>query len=133
MPTNIRTSRSDLLYPELSYKIVGCLINAYAKTGPGHREKIYQRATALMFKNANIKFQEQVYVPIKIDDTLIGKNYLDFLIEDKIIIELKAKSTFSYYEIDQLYQYLKALGLELGLLVHFTADGVKYKRIINKY
>lgn len=131
MATNIRTKRPDLIYPDLSYKIVGSLFSTFEALGPGHREVIYQRGLAEILRKNNISFKEQVYAPVKIGEVLIGKSYLDFLIEDCVIIEIKARSQFSQKEIKQLYEYLKSLHLQLGMLVHFTSDGVRYKRILN--
>lgn len=76
-------------------------------------------------------FEEQVYAKIKFQNDLIGKIFFDFLVENKIILEIKKGDRFSRTDIAQLYGYLKASNLKLGILVHFTKDGIKYKRILN--
>lgn len=123
--------RTDLLYPELSYKIIGSLFEVFNKLGPGYLEKYYQNAISVSFKDVGLTFKEQVYTPLIFKNTKIGRCFLDFLIEDKIILELKVGDRFSRQDIEQIHSYLKANSLQLGLLVNFTSQGVKFKRIIN--
>lgn len=127
----MKNLRDDLLYPELSYKIIGILFEVSNKIGSGCLEKYYQRATVASFKETGLKFQEQVYVPFIFKDVKIGKCFLDFLVEDKIVLELKTGDRFSRQDIEQIYSYLKINNLKLGLLVNFTSRGIKFKRILN--
>jgi GxxExxY protein len=120
-----------LIYPELSYKIVGCAFDVYNQLGYGHSEKIYQRALAESFRSKQIKFIEQVYYNIKFNEKIIGKSFLDFEIESNIIVELKKDYRFSKTHIDQVLDYLKISSLKLAILFNFTKEGVVYKRIIN--
>jgi GxxExxY protein len=123
--------RDDLVYPELSYEIIGCAYEVLDELGPGHMEKIYQKALAIVLSTKNIKFKEQVYYPVKFRSKLIGKGFLDFLIEEKIIVELKKDNRFSKTNIEQVFNYLKLSGLSLAILINFTKEGIKFKRIIN--
>ncbi|HAH04024.1 TPA: GxxExxY protein [Candidatus Komeilibacteria bacterium] len=127
--------KSDLIYPDFSFKIIGILFDVYNELGFGYQEKYYQRAIASVFyKNKNkIKFKEQVKIPLAFKRTKIGYYYLDFLIEDKIILEIKRGNYFSRQNIGQVYAYLKATNLKSGILANFTNKGVRYKRIINLY
>lgn len=124
-------NKKDLLYPELSYKIIGCAYDVYNQLGFGHHEKFYQRAMAESFRFKNIKFSEQVYFPLKFNGKTIGKNFFDFLLEDKIIVELKKDARFSKQHIDQVLEYLRTSNLKLALLINFSKTDVIYKRIIN--
>lgn len=124
--------RSDLAYPELSYQIVGCAYEAFKSLGYGHMEKIYQKAMAVLLKERNLSHKEQVYIPIKFRDKIIGKSFLDFCIEEKIIVELKKDFHFSKAHIDQVLNYLKTSNLELAILINFGKEGVTFKRIINQ-
>lgn len=81
--------RSDLLYPDLSFKINGILFKVFKKLGRGHREIYYQRATKIGSEKERIKFNEQFYVPIIFESGVVGKYFLDFLIDGKIILEIK--------------------------------------------
>lgn len=75
--------RQDLIHPELSYKIIGILFEAYNDLGHGLQEKYYQRAVALRLKQVGIKFLQQVKVNLKFKNNNIGNYFLDFLIDDK--------------------------------------------------
>ncbi|PIY59662.1 GxxExxY protein, partial [Candidatus Wolfebacteria bacterium CG_4_10_14_0_8_um_filter_37_11] len=99
--------------------------------GFGHKESFYQKAVAINLENASLKFEEQLPVNIKYKGKKIGIYYFDYLIEDKIVLELKVRNYFSKKDIEQLYSYLKARDLKLGIIAHFTRAGVKFKRIVN--
>jgi len=124
-------SGDHLIYPELSYLIVGCAFDVYNILGPGHSEKIYQRAMAEALLKKQIKFIEQVYYNLRFEGKIIGKSFLDFEVESILIVELKKDERFSYTHINQVLDYLKITGLKLAILFNFTKEGVKYKRIIN--
>jgi len=123
--------KTDLIYPELSYKIIGLLFEVYNNLGPGYQEKYYQRAIAAALQKEGFKFREQVSIPLNYLNKKIGRYILDFLIEEKIVLEIKRGDRFSRRDIEQLYGYLKANDLKLGLLANFTNHGVKFKRILN--
>lgn len=125
------TKRKDLIYAEAHYKIVGILFDVFKTLGPGYKEKYYQKAVAIALKKNDLQFKEQVSTPLIFQETQIGINFLDFLIDDKIILELKKGDYFNRQTIEQVNQYLKATGLKLGLIATFTSKGVKIKRIIN--
>ncbi len=123
--------RDDLVYPELSYKLIGYAFEVFDELGPGHSEKTYQKAYALMLRKNNHPFIEQAYYPIKFRNEIISKGFLDFKVEDKIIIELKKDGRFSKTRIEQVFNYLKISQLKLALLINFATEGVLFKRIIN--
>jgi GxxExxY protein len=79
--------RKDLVYPELSYQIIGILFEVFKQLGGGYQEKYYQRAIALELRRCKLKYREQVSMPLNYKDERIGKYFLDFLIEDKIILK----------------------------------------------
>ncbi len=128
---NKMIQKQDLIYPELSYKLVGLAYNVHNELGHGHLEKIYQKAYAKELKEANIEFKEQAPYKVVYKEEVIGNNYLDFLIEDKIIIELKRSDFHSKKYIDQISNYIKVSNLKLALLINFTSNGVRIKRIVN--
>ena len=122
---------SDLIYPNLSYKIVGVLFEVYNDMGHGYQEKYYQRAIAEAFKKNNINFRQQVYIPVRFKNSNIGSYFLDFLVENKIILEIKRGNNFSRKNIEQVYAYLKAFNLKFkGILrtlqgMYVEDDGTK--------
>lgn len=123
--------RKDLIYPELSYKIIGSAFDVYNELGGGHQEKYYQRSLAESFLKNNLNFKEQLSCPITYNGKIIGRRFLDFLVEDKIIVELKKGVRFSKSHIDQVLEYLKINGLKLAILITFGNEGVIFKRIVN--
>lgn len=125
--------RKDLLYPELSYEIVGCAYEVFKEIGFGHSEKVYQQAMAILFKEKNWNFKEQVYCNIKFRGAILNKRFLDFEVENKIIVELKKDVHFSKAHIDQVLDYLKLSKLKLAILINFGKEGVAYKRIVNVF
>src|SRR4030042_2691293 len=115
--------RDDLIYPELSYEIVGILFEVYNELGCGYQEKYYQKAIAELLKKRNLSFKEQVFTPIKFQEGKIGNYFLDFLIEEKIVLEIKRGEGFATTNIMQVNCYLKTTGLKLGILANFTSKG----------
>ncbi|MBU4369186.1 GxxExxY protein [Patescibacteria group bacterium] len=126
-------STTELIYPDLSYKITGILFEVFKDLGAGYQEKYYQRAISISLKENGLKFKEQVSIPLEYKSHKIGRLILDFLIEDKIVLEIKKGNYFSPSNIKQINAYLKATDLKLGLLANFTSSGVKFKRILNIY
>ena len=126
-----KLENNNLLFPELSYQVVGILFEVYNTLGYGYLEKYYQKATAALLKKFKIDFKEQVLVEIRMGDEVIAKGYADFIIEGKIILELKKGDSFRKNNIDQLHSYLKMTGLQLGILANFTSKGLLSKRIVN--
>lgn len=135
MSTNLRMRsllrREDLVLPELSYQIIGILFDVYNKLRYGFQEKTYQKAIAAASKNAGLQYKEQLYVPLTYADQRIGSYYLDFLIEDNVILEIKRGDRFIKAHIDQVYQYLVAKKLQLGILAYFAPRNLHFKRIAN--
>ncbi len=129
---NKMIQKQDLIYPELSYKLVGLAYNVFNELGHGHLEKIYQKAYAKELKEAGIVFKEQAPYQVIYKEEVIGNNYLDFLIEEKVIIELKRSDFYSKKYNDQLYNYIKYSNLKLAILINFTSNGVRIKRIVNE-
>ncbi|HPI67515.1 MAG TPA: GxxExxY protein [bacterium] len=122
-----------VIYPELSYKIVGILYSVFNNLGYGYQEKYYQRALIKAFTNEHLNFKSQLYAKLKYKDENIGFYLADFLIENKIILEIKVGDHFSQQYITQTFAYLKATKLKLAILAHFTNKGIIFKRILNLY
>jgi GxxExxY protein len=129
---NKMIQKQGLIYPELSYKLVGLAYNVFNELGHGHLEKIYQKAYAKELKEAGIIFKEQAPYQVIYKDEIIGNNFLDFLVEEKVIIELKRSDFYSKKYIDQVSNYIKVSNLKLAILINFTSNGVRIKRIVNE-
>lgn len=126
-------SKEDLIFPDLSYEIIGASFDVFNELGPGFQEKHYQKALARELSARKINFIEQLPIKLNYKDENIGRYFLDFLVEEKIILELKKGEHFSSRNIKQILNYLKSSNLQSGILIHFGNDSVKYKRIVNQY
>ena len=124
-------SKKDLLYPELSYQIIGILFDVFMSLGYGYKEKQYQKAIEIALASTPLDYKSQLPVKIFFKDKFVAIVYLDFLIENKIVLEIKHGNIFLKKDIDQVINYLKATNLKLGILARFTKGGVKFKRIVN--
>ena len=120
-----------IIESELSYKIMSILFDVHTKLGNQYQEKHYQRAIEMAFNKAKLQYKKQVCVDLLYDNHKIGKNFLDFIVENKIIVELKTVSVFRYQDVRQVLAYLKLAKLPLGILVNFRSQQLSYKRILN--
>lgn len=120
----------EIIYRELSYKLMGILFEVQKRFGGGYQEKYYQKAIANSLKMQKLPFIEQVKVDLEICGIELGRYYIDFIINNKIVLEIKSKNAFSQRDIRQVLGYLKRTGNKLGILASFTNRGLIYKRIL---
>lgn len=120
-----------LIYKELSYDVIGAIFEVYNELGYGFKERYYEDAIAVEFDRRKIKYKRQVPYRIKYKEEIIGNYRFDFLVEEKIIIELKTGDFYSKQNMTQVLQYLKVSDLKLAILINFTQHGVKSKRVLN--
>ncbi len=125
------TAENTLVFPELSYQVVGAAFDVFNELGWGYKEKVYEQALLLELQKFRLPIRSQVYIPLQYKENIIGKFFADIIVDDKILIELKIVSQLGYVHIKQIYPYLKAARFKLGILIYFTKDGVKYRRILN--
>jgi len=123
-------SPTKLLYPELSYQINGILFSVFKEIGPGYREKHVQRAVADAFRRAGLHFQEQFMVIMQSNANVVGRYFLDFVIEGTIVLELKVAERFFRKDYEQVKYYLHQSKLGLGLVARFGRNGVKVERVV---
>jgi len=122
---------AEFVYEDLSFKINGIAFEIYKTLGGDLKEKVYAEAFAELLERDGIPFRREVYYPVRINNKTIGKNYFDFIVYEKIVLELKRGSANYIQACKQLADYLKLSGLKLGLIIRFTKDGAKVKRIVN--
>ena len=120
----------NVVYPELSYKLVGLLYKVYNFLGGGYQEKYYQAAVRKELLTTNIPFLEQVKADLIYRSNVIGRYYLDFIIDHRIVLELKTAPVFAKRDIIQVLNYLKQSNLKLGVLVSFNRQNLTFKRIL---
>jgi len=123
-------TESKLLYADLTYKVRGAIFEVKKRLGFGHKENIYQKALAEEFKKQDIAFEQEKEIPIKYDDKKIGVYRPDFIIEDKIILELKALSFIGKTEKTQAWTYLKGSDYKLLLLINFGSGDLDIQRFV---
>lgn len=120
----------DFLYPELTYKIRGCIFAVWKELGPAFKESVYHKALEREFLKRKIPFENQKSVDIIYDGKKIGIYRPDFVIDDKILIELKVIPALTKLEEKQIWYYLKGTHYKLGLLVNFGGQRIQIKRWI---
>ena len=121
-----------MLHGALCYQIVGCVYDVRNKYGSGQKESVYQNALAEALTQANLPFKPEVPIVILSVDTgkKLGNYRLDFVVDDKVIIETKAMK-FTPTKIEQqLYSYLRSTPYEVGYLVNFGSTKLFIKRVI---
>ncbi len=120
-----------VFHKELSFIIVGILFEVYNELGYGYQEKYYERAIEKCFIDKKIKYKRQAPYKVLFKQKEIGKYYFDFLVDNKIIVELKKGDHFSKSNINQVKGYLKAANLKLAILANYTSKGVKILRVLS--
>jgi len=113
----------------LTYKIIGCAMRVHASLGNGFQEVIYQRALAIELRKADLNFDRELEMPIYYDEEHIGTRRVDFLVENEIMVELKALTKIEDVHLAQGLNYLVAYNLEKGLLINFGARSLEVKRL----
>ena len=107
-------------------------MTVHSSLGNGFQEVIYQRALAIEFQENLIAFDRELEMPIYYHEQHIGTRRVDFLVEDKISVELKAIIKLEDVHLAQAINYLEAYNLEIGLLINFGEQSLNFKRLTNK-
>ncbi len=118
------------LYSKLTYKVLGVLFSVHNQLGNSYQEKYYQRATAIALSKEKIKFKKERKVDVLFQDKKIGHHSLDFLIEEKIVLEIKTIPKLRKKDINQALSYMNYLQKQVGLLANFRPEQLEYKRLI---
>lgn len=122
---------SQIIYKEEAFKIIGCCLEVHKELGKGFNEVIYKDALEIEFQIKDIEYKREKEYDIAYKGHILPrKYYADFVLMDKIILEIKAIEMLTDSNIKQIWNYLATSKLRLGLLVNFGEDSLKYKRII---
>jgi len=124
------TNENEILYKELSYKIVGLAMRVHSKLGYGFLEKVYENALMVLFRREGIEAKQQAPITVYFEEEVVGNYYADILVEDKVILEIKSVENIIDAHIAQTLNYLKATGLRLAIILNFSKEKLKYKRIV---
>jgi len=123
---------AEYKYGDITEKVIGAAFRVHGTLGNGFQEVIYQRALELELKAMTINYAREFEMPIYYMDQQIGTRRVDFLIEEKISVELKAITKLEDVHIAQAINYLEAYNLEVGLLINFGSKRVEFHRFTNK-
>jgi GxxExxY protein len=122
---------AKIIYAELSFKIMECAFEVHNLLGPGFGEDIYELAMTVELEEREIQYTRQKPVEVIYKNIPIGVYRFDLVIEDKVILELKAVSALNELHKQQLLSYLKASHLQLGILINFGGRKVESSRVVH--
>jgi len=121
----------NIVYKELSYKVIGAAMEVHINLGPGFLESVYDEAFGIELKRINLRFEYQKDLRIFYKGEKLAKEFrVDYMIEDKILVENKAVKVITEIEEAQMHNYLKATGLKLGIIINYGSPSLEYKRIV---
>ena len=124
--------KTEYLHSELTSKIIKCAMNVHSDFCNGFQEIIYQRCLAIEFKENNLHFVREKEMDLYYKNKNVGTRRVDFLVENKIMVELKAVTKLEDVHLAQTINYLEAYGLDIGLLINFGSRSLDFKRVMNK-
>ena len=116
-------------HSNITGKIIGCAMKVHNTLGNGFQEVIYQRALAIELEKAGLSFQREMEMPIIYENQQIGTRRVDFFVEEKVMLELKALVQLENVHLAQALNYLEAYKIEIGLLINFGATSLQFKRL----
>jgi GxxExxY protein len=118
-------------HKELTHLIIGCAMKVHNTLGSGFQEVVYQRALAIEMRMRGLKYQRELEMDIFYEGEHIGTRRVDFFIEEKMMVELKALTKLDDLHLAQAMNYCQAYNLPSGLLINFGAKSLEFKRVFN--
>ena len=115
---------------ELTYLINGAIFEVNHELGGGFLEKVYENALMVELRNRGLKAESQVPIKVKYKRIEVGKYFADIVVEDQVILEVKAVDSLQKIHEAQILNYLKATGMKIGLLVNFKHPKAEIKRFV---
>ena len=118
---------------EITEKIIGCAFRVANVLGCGFLEKVYENALAVELRKSGLRVEQQAPIQVMYEGVVVGDYVADLLVEECVLVELKAVKSIDEVHTAQCLNYLKATGLKVCLLINFGRPKVKVKRIVNKF
>ena len=115
---------------ELTGKIIGCAMEVHRQMGNGFQEVVYQRALSIELNLQKLNHIREMEMPLTYKGEHVGTRRVDFFVEDKILLEIKAVKELEDVHLAQAINYLEAYGMEIGLLVNFGNTSLQFKRVM---
>lgn len=125
-------TKTEYKYSDLTGRIIKAAMIVHTALGNGFQEVIYQRALQIELRDSNLSFEREQEMPIYYKNIPIWKRRVDFFVDDKIALEIKAVTELQDVHVSQAINYLEAYDLEVGLLINFGARSLQFNRVYNK-
>ncbi|MCI2425483.1 GxxExxY protein [Candidatus Acetothermia bacterium] len=119
-----------ILHKELSYKVIGAVMEVHNTLGAGFLEKVYENAVIIKLNKNGMKVVQQAPLKVHFEGEIVGEYFADILVEDEIILEMKCVEKITDIHRAQVINYLKATGLKLGIIINFARPKLEYERIV---
>ena len=123
-------AEKDLIHNELTRTIIGTAMEVHSNLGPGFLESVYEAAMAIELNLRNVPYECQKAITVMYKGEKAKDFFCDFLVGENVLVEIKALKVITGVEEAQVLNYLKATGLEVGLLINFGEQSLKYKRLV---
>ena len=124
-------SQRGYAYSDVTGAVIGCAFEVHSVLGTGFQEVVYQRALAVEMENRGLSFARKWEMPIFYKERQVGTRRVDFLVDENVVVELKAIGELEKVHLAQAINYLEAFGLEVGLLLNFGAAKLEFRRVVN--
>jgi len=122
---------AKLIYPKLSYTIMGILFEVHNKLGTKYQEKHYQRAIETKLESLGIPYEREAKVDINFEGKSLGTFYVDFIVDNKVILEVKKVWKITQDDVKQVLRYLEVTGLKLAIIANFRHKRLEYRRVLH--
>jgi GxxExxY protein len=120
----------NIIYKELSYKIVELSLEVHNELGCGFLEKVYENALMMLFDREKIPARQQAPADVHFQGKVIGQYFADIMVDNKLILELKTVDVIANIHTAQVLNYLRATGMKLGMILNFGKPTFEYKRLV---
>jgi GxxExxY protein len=122
--------KQEYKYSDITEKVIGCAMKVHSWFGPGFPEIIYQRSLLIELGKAGFNCKAEVEKELFYEESFVGKRRLDVIVEEVILIELKAMSELDNSCYNKIINYLRVFKMEVGLLLNFGAASLQFKRFV---
>ena len=119
----------DFRHQALTRLIIGCAFDVINELGAGFIESVYERAMLVALGQVGVRVRRQQSIPVSFRGELVGEFYADLLVDEQVIVELKAIKRLAPENVSQVINYLHATGIEVGLLINFGNPRLEYRRV----
>ena len=120
----------ELKYRDLTERIIGCAMKVHRHFGPGFPDIVYKRALMIELQKIGLKCKQEVELDIFYENTYIYKRRFDLIVEEVVLLELKAQKEVDKADHCQITNYLRVFNIEIGLLLNFGAPNLQFKRFV---